>query len=219
MKKIHKSGFTMIELMVVIALIGILAGVGINGFADGKARHECEFEAGRIRDFLNEGNSQSAKISQPIPLQVADKSEDPKIHSYILEASKTSDGVTFWSGIKQGTAHSCPLGNVDSCELLTYPATDQLMSSTLTLNTALTKIDEKTHPHLVLRGRKPPYVSSTGDIKETGGETDRMPVIRIRKGRYTALIAPKTGGSIAMYMVKTDNSGTPPAGAKYFTIK
>lgn len=215
MKKIHKSGFTMIELMVVIALIGILAGVGINGFADGKARHECEFEAGRIRDFLNEGNSQSAKVSQPIPLQLAE-TQGSKGPVYTLAASKTSNGVTFWSGIQQGTAQSCPLGNIDSCELLSYDAPAQLMSSTLTLNTTLTS---RKGQYLVLRGRKAPYVSSTGDIQETGSETKRMPVIRIKKSRYTALIAPKTGGSIAMYMVKTDNSGTPPAGAKYFTIK
>lgn len=219
MKKIHKSGFTMIEIMVVIALLGILAGVGINGFADGKARHECELEAGRIRDFLNEGNSQSAKVSQPIPLQIV-QTDGSKGPVYSLAASTTNSGVTFWSGIKQGTAQSCSLSNIDSCELLSYPATQQLMrstnNSTLTLNAPLTSRKDQ---YLVLRGRKAPYVSSTGDIKETSSDTERMPVIRIKKSRYIALIAPKTGGNIAMYMVKTDNSGAAAAGAKYFTIK
>lgn len=207
MRRIKHLGFTIIEIMVVIVIFAILTGIACNSFADSRARHECEEAAGKIRDFLNEGNSQSAKMSQSIPLTISEAKGSDGSKLYKIAAAKTNN-MNFWSESRTGLS----ISNIDSCKLLSYQSGKSIMTANLTLQN--TNNDESLSQFIVLKGRKAPYLAANTEFITDSDVTyqSRLPIIQIQKGKYTALIVPKSGGSIDMYICKSPDT-------KYTTIK
>lgn len=86
MKKINKKGFTLVEIMIVVAIIGLLAAIGIPSFA--KAR-----DSSRAKACVNNLRMIAAGGEQ-----------------YMMESNATSYANTDVNAYIKGAFPTCPAG-------------------------------------------------------------------------------------------------------------
>ncbi|MFL6698014.1 MAG: GspH/FimT family pseudopilin [Vitreoscilla sp.] len=62
------AGFTLIEVMVTLAVVGILVGLGVPSFMGMLARHAIEAQAQELQDAVRLGRNEAMKRSGPVVL-------------------------------------------------------------------------------------------------------------------------------------------------------
>ena len=106
MRKIHASyGFTLIELMVVVAFIGILTSLGIAAYSSYNSSQEVQSSTANVQSMLNTAKSRS--LTQVIPSSCG---ANP-VTAYELDVTLGGQTYTLYAdcGTKQSiTTNSLP---------------------------------------------------------------------------------------------------------------
>ena len=82
----RNSGFTMIELMVTIAIVGILIAVAVPSFTESMARRSLEGAANELNADLQYTKSQAVSLNAPISMLTSE-------HGYIVSRAPADPNV------------------------------------------------------------------------------------------------------------------------------
>lgn len=196
MRKINKRGFSMVEIIVVVVIIGLIAGIAAGNMTDAKNKSECELMAGEIRDFIAEGSAFASKTSRSVPLTVTTNNTktiscDP--------VSINGKNIIPWPNPVTGQGYKLILqSRADDLKLYYITKTKQgqtLFNNNKILNITLTA--GAANDQLYLRPSGNPCI-----FNNNAEFANRMPFISVRKGKYMALIEIRGSGNISMYISK-----------------
>lgn len=118
MQKLNKKGFTIIELLVVIVIIGILVALTLpNLFAaqargrDTDRKNELKNLQQRLETYFGDNGSYPAALADLDPAPTTDESQDPKNQNYTFEAAPT--GCTTAANDCESFTLTATLENLD----------------------------------------------------------------------------------------------------------
>lgn len=196
MKK--RKGFTLIETMIVIAIIAILAAILGFNMTDAKNKAECEREASAIRNALMEAGSYASKIDQDLAFAV--------------------DGGTLQALTNEGDTIPCfrktnkipYVYNAANVDTLCLYAPQMVPTAGNTVPLMLANSGDGLYRLNVTLGNTVSGVTDNFIIAPKGAtlfanDGTRRPVIVISKGNYSFLIELVATGNINIYSAKVKN--------------
>lgn len=195
MRKINKRGFSMVEIIVVVVIIGLIAGIAAGNMTDAKNKSECELMAGEIRDFISEGSAFASKTSRSIPLTVNTATKTISCDPVAINGKN----ITPWPNPVTGQGYKLILqSRADDLKLyyITKTQTRQtLFNNDNLLNITLTA--GANNDQLYLRPSGNPCI-----FNNSTEYANRMPFITVSKGKYMALIEIRGSGNVSMHIAK-----------------
>ncbi len=201
--RLHRKnkGFTLIELMVVIAVMIILLGVIIGSTGEQRQKAIVEEKASAIRDFLVEVGAIASKTGVDVAVvKDGDGANQKLIAKYV---SYDSSGVpTIGAEIRNfegGKRRFIPLAdNIDSFQFAESDPPGQSGGKYLTYNTSKKSYTNSLSFSNNISGI---YISRTGpSFTELASKNARkIPYYKIKKGMYTAIIEVCGTGNINIY--------------------
>ncbi len=204
--RLHRKnkGFTLIELMVVIAVMIILLGVIIGSTGEQRQKAIVEEKASAIRDFLVEVGAIASKTGVDVVVVKDGNGANQKlIAKYIKYKNDGSiDSENLGAEIRNfegGKRRFIPLAdNIDSFQFAESDPPGQSDGKYLTYNTSKKSYTNSLSFSNNISGI---YISRTGpSFTELASKNARkIPYYKIKKGMYTAIIEVCGTGNINIY--------------------
>ena len=85
----HRAGFSLAELLVTIAVVGLLAALGWSGGRDTLARQRLEAATRRLDQGIQRGRAEAQKLGQPCGLSLQAQGWAPPAHSSLPPCLQT----------------------------------------------------------------------------------------------------------------------------------
>ena len=191
------KGFTLIELMVVIAVTIILLGILIGNMGEQRQKYDVEETASAIRDYILNAGDTANKIQQDVIIVV----------SPLSVKAQFSDGTTDLKDLKnfegaggsrdtKGMTVSWDVKKIDSVMRFSHTKGTNLMKDTTGTLTLNIKNITDNNSMFVLRPKGNAYYTDTG---YNATPTNNVPCIFLKKGNYQVIIEVLSGSNVRMY--------------------
>ena len=192
------KGFTLIELMVVIAVTIILLGIIIGNMGEQRQKYDVEETASAIRDYILSAGATANKIQQDVIIVVSSQSVKAQF----------SDGTTTLKDLKnfegaggsrdsKGMTVAWDAKKIDSVMRFSHAKTSNLMKDTTGTLTFNQSSMSDNNSIFVLRPKgNAYYVTGTN---YTATPTNNIPCIFLKKGNYQVIIEVLSGSNVRMY--------------------
>ncbi|MGH9721528.1 MAG: pilus assembly FimT family protein [Bryobacteraceae bacterium] len=95
MKRNRQSGVTLIEMLIVVTIVALLAGIAVPGVTSGLDRLRLVQASDSVVAFLNSGLNRAERRQEPVEITI-----DPKQRSLSLRGRETEKKLTLPTGVE-----------------------------------------------------------------------------------------------------------------------
>lgn len=201
--RLHREnkGFTLIELMVVIAVTIILLGIILGNTGEQRQKAIVEEKAGAIRDFLVEVGAIASKTGVDVVVVKDGTGVNQKlVAKYVsYDANGNATAGAEIKNFEGGKRRFIPLAdNIDSFEFAESDAPGTSNGKFLTFNNSNKSYTNSLTFSNVISGI---YITRTGPsyISTASKNARKIPYYKIKKGMYTTIIEVHGTGNINIY--------------------